>query len=83
MINKIATSFESGLYAGMILINLQKAFDTVNHITLLKKMKFMGFSEKTTKWFKSYLPNRKTKFILRIPSQDLKTSYVEFLKNLF
>ena len=45
----------------MILIDLQKAFDTVNHDILLKKMEFIGFSEETTKWFKSYLPNRKFK----------------------
>ena len=42
--NKIATDFESGLYTGMILIDLQKAFDTVNHDILLKKMDFIGFS---------------------------------------
>ena len=59
--NKIATGFESGLYTGMILIDLQKAFDTVNHDILLKKMEFIGFSEETTKWFKSYLSNRKLK----------------------
>ena len=29
--NKIATDFESGLYTGMILIDLQKAFDAINH----------------------------------------------------
>ena len=45
----------------MILIDLQKAFDTVNHDILLKKMEFIGFSDKTTKWFKSYLSNRKFK----------------------
>ena len=59
--NNIATGFESGLYTGMILIDLQKAFDTVNHDILLKKMEFIGFSEETTKWFKSYLSNRKLK----------------------
>ena len=59
--NKIATGFESGLYISMILIDLQKAFDTVNHDILLKKMEFIGFSEETTKWFKSYLSNRKFK----------------------
>ena len=45
----------------MILTDLQKAFDTVNHDILLKKMEFIGFSEETTKWFKSYLSNRKFK----------------------
>ena len=42
--NKIATGFESGLYTGMILIELQKAFDTVDHDILLKEMEFVGFS---------------------------------------
>ena len=59
--NKIATSFESGLYTGMLLIALQKAFDTVNHDILLKKMEFIGFSEEKTKWFKSDFSNRKFK----------------------
>ena len=45
----------------MILIDLQKAFDTVNHDILLKKMEFIRFSEETTKWLKSYLSNRKFK----------------------
>ena len=31
----MATAFESGLYTGMILIDSQKAFDTVNHDVLL------------------------------------------------
>ena len=45
----------------MILIDLQKAFDIVNHDILLKTMEFIGLSEETTKWFKSYLTNRKFK----------------------
>ena len=45
----------------MILIDLQKAFDTENHNTLLKKIEFIGFSEETTKWFKPYLLTRKFK----------------------
>ena len=45
----------------MILTDLQKTFDTVNHDILIKKMEFIGFSEETTKYFKSYLSNRKFK----------------------
>ena len=59
--NKIATGVKSVLCTGMILIDLQKPFDTVNHDILLKKIEFIGFSEETTKWFKSYLSNRKFK----------------------
>ena len=59
--SKIATGFQSDLYTCMILIDLQKTFDSVNHDILLKKMEFIGFSEETTKWFKSYLSNRKFK----------------------
>ena len=43
---------------GMILIDLQKAFATVDHDMLLQKLYAMGFSKHTVNWFKSYLPNR-------------------------
>ena len=43
----------------MILIDLQKAFDTINHDILLKKLSIIGFSDHTVKWFQSYLSNRK------------------------
>jgi len=45
----------------MILIDLQKAFDTINHDILINKMKYLSFSEEVTLWFKSYLANRKFK----------------------
>ena len=45
----------------MILIDLQKAFDTINHDILISKMKHLGFSKEATLWFKSYLSNRKFK----------------------
>ena len=43
---------------GMILIDLQKAFDTIDHDILLKKLSAFGFSNHTIGWFKSYLSNR-------------------------
>ena len=45
--NKFSTGFESGLHTGMILIDLQKAFDTINHEILINKMEFLGFLRKS------------------------------------
>ena len=42
----------------MILIDLQKAFDTIDHQILLQKLKQIKFSENTIKLFKSYLSER-------------------------
>ena len=56
--NQILTGFESKKNTGMILIDLQKAFDTLDHGILIKKLKYFGFSTKTTAWFSSYLTNR-------------------------
>ena len=55
---KIVKGFDDGLVTGMILIDLQKAFDTINHDILLKKLSIIGFSDHTVKWFQSYLSNR-------------------------
>ena len=59
--NKIAAGFDPGLHTGTILTDLQKAFDTINHEILIKKMECLGFSKGVTLWFKSYLSNRKFK----------------------
>ena len=46
------------IYTSMIL-DLQKAFDTLDHGVLLEKMKYFGFRTSVIKWFESYLPYRK------------------------
>ena len=37
----------------MILIEIQIAFDTIDHNILLEKMPALGFSKEMTDWFKS------------------------------
>ena len=59
--DKITTVFEKGFFTGMTLIDLQKAFDTNDHQTFIKKMKYLGFSKKLIAWFKSHLSERKFK----------------------
>ena len=56
--DKILTGFDSGLLTGMILIYLQKAFDTINRDILLNKMSALRFSNRSVNWFQSYLSNR-------------------------
>ena len=38
---------------------MSKAFDTVDHSILLKKLKLYGMTNKNLAWFQSYLSNRK------------------------
>ena len=42
---------KNGLHTGMILIDLRKEFDTLNHKILSDEMKSIDFSHKTIKWF--------------------------------
>ncbi|XP_057316760.1 uncharacterized protein LOC130657775 [Hydractinia symbiolongicarpus] len=56
--DKISKGFDAGLLSGMILIDLQKAFDTINHSILLEKLGTLGFSNEVILWFRSYLANR-------------------------
>ena len=56
--DKINKGFESGKYRGLILIDLQKAFHTIDHEILLKRIGCRRFSKKIISWFESYLSGR-------------------------
>ena len=56
--DKVLKGFDEGLLTGIILIDLQKAFDTVDHEILLQKLKAIRFSKGTKQWFRSYLSER-------------------------
>ena len=56
--DRVQNGFEKGSLTGMILIDLQKAFDTIDHKILTEKMSCLGFAESTIRWCKSYLTNR-------------------------
>ena len=50
---------DKGQYTAMIFVDLKKAFDTVNHEILLKKLEKYGVTGSENAWFASYLCNRR------------------------
>ena len=54
----IREALDNGNYACGVFIDLQKAFDTVNHDILFRKLNYYGVRGIALEWFKSYLSNR-------------------------
>ena len=51
-------SIDRGLLNCVIFIDLKKAFETIDHEIILKKLTKYGVEQDALKWFKSYLTNR-------------------------
>ena len=45
---------ERGKLCGAVFLDLSKAFDTVDHTILLRKLSSFGVTSDTAKWFESY-----------------------------
>jgi hypothetical protein len=58
LMDSIKINSDQGNYTGMVLLDLQKAFDTVNHDILCNKLKAIGIDNNSVSWFRSYLSNR-------------------------
>ena len=54
----IRQSMDQGKLTGAVFIDLQKAFDTVEHSILLSKLPFYGIKGTELLWIKSHLSNR-------------------------
>ena len=58
LVDKITRSLDAGDIMISVFLDLKKAFDTVDHHILLKKLYAYGIRGKVLKWFHSYLFNR-------------------------
>ena len=56
--SQLIESIENKKFACSIFLDFAKAFDTVNHEILLKKLEYYGIRGVANKWFRSYLTNR-------------------------
>ena len=52
LVDKMFDSFEREQFTLGVFINLSKAFDTVDHTILLKKLKLYGITDKSLGWLR-------------------------------
>ena len=58
MTNQWCLNIDKGMVSGDIFLDVKKAFDTVDHAILLKKLSDYEVQGQTASWFKSYLKDR-------------------------
>ena len=58
--DNILENADNGLVTDSIFLDFSKAFDTVDHVILSRKLK-SGLDDNSLNWFKSYLINRQQK----------------------
>ena len=54
-------NMNEGHLTSVVFLDLAKAFDSVDHSILLRKLQLLGISERSLGWFFSYLDNRQQK----------------------
>ena len=58
LISTIVKGREQGLYTVSLFLDLSKAFDSLEHTMMLKKLETYGIRGKALDWFRSYLSSR-------------------------
>ena len=58
MTDMILNSIDKKEMMALVLLDLSKAFDSINHSILLTKLSALGLSNESVDWFRSYLTNR-------------------------
>ena len=56
--NSWSENIDNGLLNSVVFIDLTKAFDTIDHEIILRKMSHLGDDQAAIKWFSSYLSGR-------------------------
>jgi retron-type reverse transcriptase len=73
IIEQIRTNLDNKNFACSIFVDLQKAFDTVDHKILLSKLSHYGIKGPVNNWLGSYLTNRSQSVTLNgTTSNDMK-----------
>ena len=58
LLNDVYLNIDNGLMTGVVFLDLIKAFDTVDHQILIRKLRLFCLSESSIGWFHNYLNDR-------------------------
>ena len=72
MYDKNSYALDRSEYSVGIFIDLSKAFDTLDHVILLRKLEHYGIRGAALQWFQSYLSNRRQYVFVNEISSSLK-----------
>ena len=64
VLHRISQNLDSGKQTDILYFDVAKAFDTVNHNLLLKKLQRFGLKDNILTWFKSYLSGRQQRVLV-------------------
>ena len=77
-VSSIVKGLENRQHVACVLLDLSKAFDTIDHKILIKKLELYGIRGLALQWFESYLTNRKLRVKCRTvsdPSETISDDY--------
>ena len=83
LIEEITNATDNKKHAIGVFIDLKKAFDTVDHRILIKKLKHYGVRGVASDWVKSYLSNRKQFVNIMGVLRSYSVSFVGFRRGQF
>ena len=66
------TGLDNNLVTGSIYIDYKKAFDTISHDILLRKLEMYGFSKSSVEWFHNYPSSRSQRTVVNAVSSSSK-----------
>ena len=72
LVNDIAVALDNNLDVALIFLDLSSAFETVDHVVLLKSLRLkFGFCGVVLQWIKCYLANRtQTTVVSKVQSES-------------
>ena len=81
VLGNVLKGLENNLHSAVVLLDLSKAFDMIEHHILLKKLELYGIRGVTLSWFESYLTNRKLRVKCRTTSNSNEAVSDEYVVN--